>query len=264
MSNALRTALSRITPRQLRARSSTSSPAEQIPPPARWSLSRPTLDYWADRVKQSTRDWYAGVPLGKFPEDLRVYEHILWLDAPDTVIEIGTYSGGSALWFRDRLRAFERYGRVRAPHIISIDIDVDLPAETLAKVDPGYEHDITLVAGDVTDPELPDQIAGLLREDARCIVIEDSAHTYETTMAALRGFARFVPPNGFFVVEDSYVDVHRLKLGPRWGWDAPSGVLPALHEWLRREGTEFEIRRDFEVYGVTSHPEGFLRRVGPR
>jgi cephalosporin hydroxylase len=240
-------------------------PDEHIPPPARWSLHRPSIDYWADRVKQSTRDSYAGVPLGKFPEDLRVYEHILWLDAPDTIIEIGAYSGGSALWFRDRLRALEHYGRIRDPRVISIDVDVSLPTGTLTRVDPGWERDITLVAGDVTDPALPEQIAALVRPDARCLVIEDSAHTYETTAAALRGFARFVPPQGFFVVEDGYVDVDRLKLGPKWGWDAPSGVLPALREWLATEqGREFESRRDFEVYGITSHPEGFLRRIGPR
>ena len=40
----------------------------------------------------------------KFPEDLRVYEHLLWQTAPSTVIEVGVKDGGSALWFRDRLR----------------------------------------------------------------------------------------------------------------------------------------------------------------
>src|SRR5690348_274849 len=141
----LRSTLSRLRPGRGTALQTT-PPAEHVPPPARWSLRRPPLEYWADRVRQSTRDWYAGVPLGKFPEDLRVYEHILWLDAPDTIIEIGAYSGGSALWFRDRLRAFERYGRVRDPRVISIDVDVALPADTLAAVDPGYERDIRFVA----------------------------------------------------------------------------------------------------------------------
>jgi cephalosporin hydroxylase len=261
MPHAIRTALTRLAPHALRARGAPAAPDESIPPPARWSLHRPPLDYWADRVRQSTRDWYAGVPLGKFPEDLRVYEHVLWLTAPDTIIELGSYMGGGALWFRDRLRTFEGYGRVRDPQVISIDLDVAIAADALAKVDPEYERDITLVAGDVTDPGLPDGVAALLRPDARCMVIEDSAHTYATTLAALRGFARFVPPGGFFVVEDGYVDVPRLRLGPMWGWDPPSGVLPAVRDWLRTDGRDFESRRDFEVYGITSHPEGWLRRA---
>jgi cephalosporin hydroxylase len=220
------------------------------------------LDYWADRVRQSTRDWYVGVPLGKMPEDLRVYEHLLWLTQTDTVIELGTYSGGSALWFRDRLRTFERYGHIREPSVISIDVEIDLANETLERVDPDYRRDITLVAGDVTDPALPGRIEQLVRPGATCLVVEDSAHVYETTMAALKGFARFVPRAGFFVVEDGYVDVEGLKLGPAWNWSGPSGVLPALHDWLQTpDGRQFEVQRDFELYGITSHPEGFLRRI---
>jgi cephalosporin hydroxylase len=63
------------------------------------------------------------VPLSKFPEDLRVYEHLLWLQMPDTVIGVGTQWGGSALWFRDRLRTLRDYGRIeRDPLVVTIDL----------------------------------------------------------------------------------------------------------------------------------------------
>ena len=57
-----------------------------------------------------------------------------------------------------------------------------------------------------------------------CFVVEDSAHTYETTLAALGSFARFVPQGGFFVVEDGCVDIEEMRLAPDW----PRGVLPAM------------------------------------
>jgi cephalosporin hydroxylase len=114
-----------------------------------------------------------------------------------------------------------------------------------------------LIGGDVTDPELPMRVEKLLRPDDRCLVIEDSAHEYDTTLAALRGFARFVSPGGFFVVEDGCVDVDEMRIE---GW--PRGVLPALHEWLESEdGAGFTQRRDLELYGITCHPEGFLQRT---
>jgi cephalosporin hydroxylase len=56
------------------------------------------------------RDSYAGVQMYKFPDDLRVDEHLMWLARPNVVIEIGSYFGGSALWFRDRLRTRDTYG----------------------------------------------------------------------------------------------------------------------------------------------------------
>jgi cephalosporin hydroxylase len=91
------------------------------------------------------------------------------------------------------------------------------------------------------------------------MVIEDSAHVYETTTAALRGFARFVPAGGFFVVEDGCVDVEEMRLTPDW----PRGVHPALNDWLETPaGRRFTVRRDLELYGLSCHPGGFLQRVG--
>lgn len=213
--------------------------------------------YWRDRARQHTDDSYAGLRLSKFPEDLRTYEHLLWESSADTVIEIGTDHGGSALWLRDRLRALRGLGRIDRPgRVISIDIDQSFAAPALAALPAGAVEGIELVEADVTSPSLADRVAAMLRPEARCLVIEDSAHVAETTRAALEGFARFVPPRGFFVVEDGCVDVEAMRL-PSW----PRGVLPALRDWLETpEGRNFEVRRDLELYGLSSHPFGFLQR----
>lgn len=234
--------------------------AEILPPAIELDLRAEELrDYWLRRVAQHTRDSYAGVPLQKFPEDLRVYEHLLWLTRADTVIEIGTAHGASALWFRDRLRALRAYGRIeRAPRVITIDVDHAPARPLLEAADPGYDEEIEMIEADVTDPAVPELVAAALRPGARCFVVEDSAHVAETTFAALQGFARFVPPGGFFVVEDGCVDVEELRL-PDAGW--PRGVLPALERWLATPaGAQFEVRPDLQLYGITCHPGGFLRR----
>jgi cephalosporin hydroxylase len=216
-------------------------------------------EYWLARAAQHTSDSYAGVPLSKFPEDLRTYEHLLWETCADTVIEIGTQAGGSALWFRDRLVANRRYGRAgRDPLVVSVDLTHASAREELERADPRWPESISLVEGDVRDPAIAEEVARLVPEGARCLVIEDSAHEHDTTLAALDGFARFVPSGGFFVVEDGCVDVEELRLDPTW----PRGVLPALHEWLKTAaGREFTVRRDLELYGVSCHPEGFLQRT---
>jgi cephalosporin hydroxylase len=214
-------------------------------------------EYWDRRVRQSLLDRYAGIPLVKLPEDLRVYEHIMWATRPDVVIEIGVYGGGSALWFRDRLRTLEQYGRTKKPLVVSIDVDIAPAAAALKEIDSQYEQTILLVKGDVCDESLPDRIRAQLPASARCLVVDDSAHTYETTRAALRGFSQFVPPGGFFVVEDGCVDVEDLRVDPDW----PRGVLPALREWLATEaGQAFVVRRDLEAYGLSTNHGGFLQR----
>jgi cephalosporin hydroxylase len=90
-------------------------------------------------------------------------------------------------------------------------------------------------------------------------VVEDTAHVYETTMAALEGFAQFVPDGGFFVVEDTVCDVDELRLE-----GAPHGALHAVRRWLSTPvGKAFVVRDDLELYGFTGHPGGFLQRRVP-
>jgi cephalosporin hydroxylase len=232
----------------------------QLPVRARVALDHSVGAYWLDRVRQHTTDSYVGVPLSKFPEDLRVYEHLLWLSRSDVVIEIGSQYGGSALWFRDRLDTMARYGRIAAGRVISVELNPTGAEERLAAADPRYAETISLVGGDVRDPDLPRQVAALVPDGARCMVTEDSAHVYETTLAALRGFAGFVPVGGYFVVEDGCVDIDEMRLSDDW----PRGVLPAIRDWLATPaGGQFTVRRDLERYGLSCHPHGFLQRIEP-
>lgn len=230
----------------------------QLPPAVLVEFGQDVRRYWLDRARQHTSDSYAGVQISKFPEDLRVYEHLMWWSTPSVVVEIGAQYGGSTLWFRDRLRTMTHYGRIADGRVISIELDVARTEEQLAAADPSYAESIMLVGADVRDPELPGRVAELVPKGARCLVVEDSAHTYDTTMAALRGFARFVPVGGYFVVEDGCVDIEEMRLSEDW----PRGVLPALGDWLATaDGRKFSVRRDLERYGLSCHPRGFLQRV---
>jgi len=110
---------------------------------------------------------------------------------------------------------------------------------------------------DIRDETLPQRVRELLPAGARPFIVEDSAHTYDTTMAALNGFAAFVPVDGYMVVEDTCVDDERLRISTEW----PRGAGDALRDWLR-EHREFVSRRELERYGITCHPGGFLHRIG--
>ena len=229
-----------------------------LPPHVSVALDQSVLEYWRARAEQHVLDSYHGLAMSKFPEDLRVYDHLLWQAKPDVLIELGTYHGGSALWFADQLRTLAHHGGSAEPIVVSIDVNIDDAATGLAAVDADYADRILLIEGDVTDPALPERVAALLPADARCFVVEDSAHVHATTRGSLQGFARFVPVGGYFVVEDGCVDVDEMRLDESW----PRGVLPALDEWLATdEGRCFAVRRDLELYGISCHPQGFLQRT---
>jgi cephalosporin hydroxylase len=213
--------------------------------------------YWLERVAAHFHDSYAGIPLHKFPEDLRVYEHLLWQSRSDTVIEVGVQNGASQLWFRDRLATLAAYGRIDGVTVIGVDVDLEAARANLARADPRWGDGIKLIEGSIEDPVTVALIYKAVPEKARCFVVDDSAHVYDTTMATLRHLAALVPEDGFLVVEDGCVDVDEMRLSPDW----PRGVLPALTDWLATpEGSGFRQRRDLELYGITCHPGGYLQR----
>lgn len=211
-------------------------------------------DYWHERVALHHEDDYVGVPMLKFPEDLRMYERLLWEAQPEVVIEVGGLEGGSALWLRDRMAAIAGYGGP-TPRVVCIDTDISSARANLTKADPGYESEITLVEGDILSAETVSLVRDAVGE-ASCMVIEDSAHTYETTSASLEAFGDLVPNGGFFVVEDGYVDVEWMRPSEDW----PRGVQQAIDDWLEGEGSGFTRRRDLEAYILTCHPGGILQR----
>ncbi len=223
------------------------------------SPDTPLRDYWAARAHQHTHDRYLGVKLSKFPEDLRVYEHLMWVAAPDTIVELGAQSGASTLWLRDRLRTLHGYGALAAPpRVVAVDVDLDAARFNVAHRDPAWADSISFVEGDVCDPAVRAAVGDCIAPGAVCMVIEDSAHVHATTKAALELYADLIPPGGFFVVEDGCVDVPWMRIKPDW----PRGVLPALEAWLATpQGAAFRVRRDLEVYGVSCHPGGFLQRI---
>jgi cephalosporin hydroxylase len=241
-----------------------------LPEPIGRDLDETVADYWRRRLAAGApgSDSWAGVPLLKLPEDLRVYQHLLWESRADTVIELGAKWGGSLLWFRDQLRTFAGYGRLeRDPAVIGVDLITAPAGIVLDRAEPAWREQIALVQGDVTAEETISRVRSELRPGARCLVVEDAAHTAEVTRAALDGFAELVPPGGFYVVEDGHVDLERLhpegppeltQLGITTG-----GVQRAISEWLQTPtGRGFTRRQDLELYGITSNPGGYLQRDG--
>lgn len=219
-------------------------------------------ELWRARIVQQFRDTYAGIPISKFPEDLRTYEQIIWERAPQVVIEVGVQHGGSTLWLRDRLSDLQRYRAGEAPRVVGVDIDLGrarrnfsaLPGEAMAGID--------LIEGDIAQPSVVEKVLSAVPRDAEVFVIEDAQHDAATTLAALRALAPLIRTNGYYMVEDTCVDYEPLRLAAEW----PRGCGTAVAQWLAEDplGRRFERRSDLQAYGLTCHPGGLLRRMSDR
>jgi cephalosporin hydroxylase len=197
--------------------------------------------YWQRRVRQSVDNLtYKGHSICKLPEDLALYHEVIWETKPDTIIELGTGDDcGSAMWFADQLRM-----HWVGPKVITVDtkdIQVDDPS-------------ILKLTGDILSPEVFRTITENMGQ--RVMVVEDSAHTYGTTLFALRTFGPLVTSGCYMVVEDTIVEDEE-HCPPDW-YD-PGTVGRAIDEFMEEEGADWE-REAKDKFIVTMHDKGWLRR----
>jgi cephalosporin hydroxylase len=209
----------------------------------RWAISlRDWLAYHQREIVFDRCHWM-GVPTLKNPLDAWIYQEILWETRPDVVVEIGSHSGGSTLFFAHMLDL------LGGGQVVSIDIDRSRFQA---------EHPrIVALTGDCSSPEIVGKVAGLC-QDQKVLVIHDGDHSRGAVLRDLELYAGFVNPGGYLIVEDGILDL--FPPGDDFGW-LVEGPLPAIDDFLAAH-PEFEADAARERYVATYNPRGFLRRVG--
>jgi cephalosporin hydroxylase len=195
------------------------------------------LDAMHERIRKGR---YMGVPSVKCPTDWWAYMEIVHETRPDFIVEVGNLAGGTLLALAHLCDAEDR-GRV-----VGVDIDHGRLHE---RVRQGHPR-ISLVTGDASAvAPLVSEIVG----NGRCMVIEDSAHTYDNTLSVLRAYAPLVTPGCYLIVEDGIYG-HGVEPGPSW----QAGAAEAVDTFVMQDG-RFERDRVRE-WPVTWNPGGYLRR----
>ena len=187
---------------------------------------------------------YRGVPLLKNPFDFAIYPLLLWQLKPRTIIEIGSKSGGSAIWLADVLNNFGIDG-----HVYSVDI---------VRVTKVTHPRVIFLEGSGRSLGESFTVEFLQRLPRPLLVIEDADHAYETSIATLQFFHPLLRNGEYMVVEDGIIsDLSEVP-------DCNSGPHRALKEFLRQYPDDYEIDGnycDFFGYNVTWCTNGFLKKV---
>jgi cephalosporin hydroxylase len=189
---------------------------------------------------------YKGLACLKNPFDLALYQMLIGEARPATILEIGSFHGGSAVWLADQMRL-----NGRAPRVHSVDL---APPDVVAEGVTFHQGDARRLGGTLT----PELLAMLPRP---WLVIEDAGHEAAATLAAMTFFRDWLDQDEYLVVEDGIV--RELGIGDQFG----GGPVVAIERFLRDYPGEFAIdRRYCDWYGanVTWNVDGYLRRVTPR
>lgn len=192
------------------------------------------------------RTRYKGLRLAKSPFDLALYMQVIEKLRPKTIVEIGTSEGGSAAWLIDQCRTFG------LDDTKLITIDIAPPSVEISRV--------SIFSGDSCAPERTFPTDLIAASPHPWLVIENSAHSYESVRAVLDYFDQLLAPGDMFVLEDRVLadlegEVYRrLDDGPN----------RALAEFLRRTGDRYAIDTalcDFYGHNLTYAPNAWICRV---
>jgi cephalosporin hydroxylase len=188
---------------------------------------------------------YCGVRTLKSPMDAWVYQEIIWELKPDTIIEIGNKWGGSALMLMDHL---ERVAEEAV--IIAVDKNHSIIHEKVRN-----RMGFHWIEGLAADPKTIAKVKYELEYTGakKVMIIEDSEHSYDNTLAVLKGYSQFVTPGQYFIIEDSIMN-HGLARKP---WQEP---YKAIEDFIK-ETDRFEIDRTREKFFITWNPKGYLKCI---
>lgn len=203
-----------------------------------------TLRDWLDRHQREIvfdRCRWMGIPMLKSPLDSWIYQELIAETRPQVLVELGSHSGGSTLYFA---HLFELLGE---GEVLSVDIDRSRYQARHERI-----HDIT---GDCADPAILARIQARCA-GKRCMVIHDADHRREAVLRDLELYAPLVSPGCYLIVEDGILDL--FPASDHFG-HLSEGPLPAIDDFLARH-PEFEVDRERERYLMTYSPRGFLRR----
>jgi cephalosporin hydroxylase/SAM-dependent methyltransferase len=196
-------------------------------------------------IQNATHNYsYRGVPMIKNPFDFALYPLLIWNVKPRTIIEIGSKSGGSALWFGDLLDNFGIDGRVYSLDIVKIT-QVSHPRVTFLEGD-----------GEALNEMFSAEFLNSLPRPF--LVIEDAAHTYEISKAVLDFFHPYLENGEYIVIEDGIIS--DIVKDPSYS----SGPHQALKAFLAEHKGEYEIDGDycdFFSYNATWGTNGFLKKI---
>jgi len=199
------------------------------------------LSAWEPLLKNSFWQTWKGIILNKGVTEIGIYPMLLHELQPKTIIEIGAFNGGSAVWLADNLQLFGVQSR-----IYSMDIDLSILDEK-AKTDPR----ICFVEGDCNEMESVFSSQMLAELPHPWLVIED---VHLNLVAVIDYFHNNGLSSGDYIIIE---DTNQL-MWEFWSenWDDEEELekgaskMQQLRDWLANHEQEYLVDSYYQdMYG---------------
>jgi cephalosporin hydroxylase len=214
-----------------------------------------SVEGWKSLLSNASNQRWKDIILAKGVTEIGIYPMLLHELQPKTIIELGAFNGGSAVWLADHLELFGTAGR-----IYSVDIDLSLLHEK-AKSD----SRIHFLQGDCNNLSTvlpPEMLHGLTHP----WLIIDDAHV---NLAGVMTYFHFhgLQSGDYFIIEDTnplVLEPWKDKWADKEELDRVRRKMDNLRSWLMNHEEEYLIDtyyQDFYGYNGSKNWNSILKRV---
>lgn len=197
-------------------------------------------------------DWL-GVPIIQMPEDLIIFQEIVYKTQPDLIIETGVARGGSIIFWASIQKLCGITGKV-----LGVDIDIRQHARSAIN-ESNFKDEIDLIEGSSIEDKVVDQVKKIVSQHKRIMVVLDSNHTHEHVLSELEIYSKFVTKDCFLLVLDTVID--DLKVDPTRPWGPGSSPKSAVKEFMLKTSGDFINEQSYENRALLSvAPYGYWRK----
>lgn len=200
---------------------------------------------------------HRGCSIIKTADDMIIFNELLANLKPATVIELGTCSGGSAVWMADMLKLLGIQST-----IYSMDVDLSNLEDRVKEIKPANVHFLQGNSYEIKKTFTDEMLQSLPHP---WLVIED-AHT--NICGIMKHFKRYMNTGDYFVIEDlnpflpctiGFAAIYDTKFVP-----AGPEALKDLKAFLTEHVDEFAVDSfytDFFGYNGTWNMHGYIRKM---
>jgi len=182
------------------------------------------------------QEW-CGVPVIRLPDDIVIFQEIVWHSRPRFIVETGVARGGS-LVLSASLMAMAQI----QPRVLGLDIQI-LEHSRKALSESPFARSIDIWEGDSAGDAAKARVESYIRETEGTgpgLLVLDSDHSHEHVLKELRQHAPALPIGSLVLVADTLIDEFPPGHYPDRPWDQGNNPMTAVRAFLT-ESSDYRL-----------------------
>lgn len=212
----------------------------------------------AERHKYTYQHEWCGVPIIRLPDDIIIFQEIVWTSKPSFIIETGIARGGSLI-----LSASLMLMSQCVPKVFGIDIKILEHTKNSILSSPFSEY-IETMESDSTSKDARESTANFIstcNNSKPGILVLDSNHTHNHVLSELNNLAPLLPAESLILVADTLIAEMPDDFYSNRPWGHGNNPLTAIDEFLSANSNYIRDARWGQRGLLSEFRNGIIKKI---